>query len=143
MNSEIKREEQKAVTSLRKSKGESVIVGESRDFLHFLLDYDIVTFTVSFIVGKATYDVISSGVLNGLSTVFQLIGYRMKDFGEFWRLLIIFLVVLLICFIFIQYIFQPIIASKAVAEERRLKEIVKTSEEKKIEEQVHNVKQFM
>lgn len=130
--------ETRAVKTLRKARGDSSIVGGTRDFLHFLLDYNIVAFTVSFIVARAAYDAISAGVSNGLSFLFQSVGTRIRNIGEFGRALVILVVVLMICFLFIQYVFQPVIASKTITEERRLREIVKTVEEKKLEDEVNN-----
>lgn len=131
--------ENKAVDTLRKSRGEGAIVGGTRDFLHFLLDYDIVSFTIAFIVAGATSKMISSGVSSFIQYILQTIGTRAKDIGEFGNATITLIVILLLCFLFIYLIFQPLVTSKTIAEERRLRELVKTAEDKQIEEDAEKV----
>lgn len=133
-----RQKETKAVDTLRRVKGESMISSGTKDFIHFLLDYNIVSFTVAFIIARASYDTISHGVNGGIQLLFHSIGTRVRDIGEFWKSVVILVCVLIICFLFITVIFQPMIASKDLTEERRLREIVKTAEEKKLEEEVNN-----
>ena len=135
---ETRQKETKAVNTLRKVKGESMISGGTKDFIHFLLDYNIVSFTVAFIIARAAYDTISKGVKGGIQFIFRSLGTRMRDIGEFWSSLVILVCVLILCFLFIKVIFQPMIASKDLTEERRLREIVKTAEEKKLEKEVNH-----
>lgn len=128
--------ETRAVQRLRSAKGETGVVGGTRDFLHFLLDYDIVSFTISFIVAQAVYKVVSDSVpvmVRGLLTLIRM--PRLETMNGLVESSISLVIVLLLCFVFIQFVFQPLVTSGSIAEERRLRELVKTAEEKSLEKQ--------
>lgn len=131
--------EKKAINTLREVRGDNALIGGTRDFLHFLLDYNIVSFTISFIVARSALNVISTVTPLIIRMILGIFGSRVKDIGEIITSLITFGFVLLLCFLFIQYIFQPLITSKNVAEERELKELVKIAEKEKIKDKVNGV----
>lgn len=135
--------EKNAIKTLRQVRGENALVGGTRDFLHFLLDYNIVSFTISFIVARSALNVISKVTPLIIRMILGIFGSRVKDIGEIITSLITFGFVLLLCFLFIQYIFQPIITSKNVSEERELKELVKIAEKEKIKHKVNSVSSSM
>jgi len=134
---ETRRKETKAINTLREVRGENVFVSGTRDFLHFLLDYNIVAFTISFIVARSALDVISKTTPIIIHTIVRLFGSRVRDIGELGTSAITFIFVLFVCFLFIQFVFQPLITSKQITEERHLKEIVKITEKEKIKHEAN------
>ena len=129
------KKEQHVIKQYRKYHGENTITSRGRDFLHFLIDYNIISFTVSFIVARASYKVIESSIPFMVRSV---IGWSMKDdINQIVLSFISLIITLLTCFLFIYYIFQPLVSSKTISEERKLRDIVKKAEEQNIKEQAN------
>ena len=134
---ETRRKETRAINTLREVRGENVFVAGTRDFLHFLLDYNIVAFTISFIVARSALDVISKITPLIIHNMARVFGSKISDIGELGTSLITFGFVLFVCFLFIQFVFQPLITSKQITEERKLREFVKITEKEKIKNEVN------
>jgi|AntAceMinimDraft_13_1070369.scaffolds.fasta_scaffold00109_18 large-conductance mechanosensitive channel len=122
--------ESSAVKSLRRVRGANAITGGTRDFLHFLLDYNIVSFTISFVIAHASYKAISQITTYVTSRLTRFLRVGCNSLAE--SIVTLFLV-LAVCFVFIQFVFKPLISNKHLSEERHLKELVKAAEEKKLE----------
>lgn len=133
--SEPTSDEHRAVETLRRAKGENGVMAGPRDFLHFLLDYNIVSITVSFIIAHASYNVLSEGSQAFICGIQRWVGPKTVAIGELGESIATLMIVLLVCFLFIQFVYQPAINAKSVEEERQLKELVKTAKEKRLEKE--------
>lgn len=133
-----KGEEQKALQQIRDIRG----TGNSGflDFIHFLLDFNIIGYTAAFIIAVSASELFNS---IGKAIVHTLLkALHLSDFmGDLVKDVIAFVIIIVLVFSLMFFVIQPIVASRQVQVERKVKEVVKTAEEKKIQETAEIVKE--
>lgn len=132
------KEEQRAIQAVRSIRGTNG--GTFLDFIHFLLDYNIIGYTAAFIIAVS-----ASELFNSIGKVIvhtSLKALQLSDYmGELVKDLIAFVIVVILVFFLMYFVIQPIVSSRQVQEERKVKEVVKAAEEQKIEKTAERVKQ--
>lgn len=130
------KEEQRAIQTIRSVRGTSS--GTFLDFIHFLLDFNIIGYTAAFIIAVS-----ASELFNSIGSVIvhtTLKALRLSDFmGDLVKDLIAFVIVVLLVFFLMYFVIQPIVASREIQEERKVKEVVKAAEEQEIEKTAKRV----
>lgn len=130
------KEEQRAIQAVRSIRG--TYGGTFLDFIHFLLDYNIIGYTAAFIIAVS-----ASELFNSIGKVIvhtALKALHLSDFmGELVKDLIAFVIVVVLVFFLMYFVIQPIVSSRQVQEERKVKEVVKAAEEQKIEKTAERV----
>lgn len=123
------KEQTQALKQIREMRG-TESRGPILDFIHFLLDYDIIGYTSAFIIavsGSELFNSIGRAVVKS---------FKFGDVvGDVVENLVAFLIVVFLVFLVMYYVIQPIVASRAVQEERKVKEVVKAAEEKEIKKE--------
>lgn len=119
------------VKNLRERRGD-VVEGQFFDFVHFLVDYDIIPFTVSFIIAGSANNLITS-----ITRTF--IRRRIPYLNEILINFIVFITTIILMFMFIYFVFVPIVTSKQIMEETKLKAVIDAAEQKKIEKKADEI----
>jgi len=121
------KEQTQALKQIREMRG-TESRGPILDFIHFLLDFDIIGYTSAFIIAVSASELFNS---IGRAVVKS---FKFGDIlGDIVENLVAFLIVVILVFLVMYYVIQPIVASRAVQEERKVKEVVKAAEEKEIQ----------
>ena len=135
-DSSASNEEQRAIQVVRSIRG--TYGGTFLDFIHFLLDYNIIGYTAAFIIAVS-----ASELFNSIGKVIvhtALKALRLSDYmGDLIKDLIAFMIVVVLVFFLMYFVIQPIVNSRQVQEERKVKEVVKAAEEQKIEKTAERV----
>lgn len=137
-NISTKGEEQKAIQKIRDIRG----TGNSAflDFIHFLLDFNIIGYTAAFIIAVSASELFNSIGKAIVKTMLKAL--HLSDvMSEIVKDIIAFVIIIILVFSLMYFVIQPIVASRQVQVERKVKELVKTAEEKKIQETAEIVKE--
>lgn len=130
------KEEQRAirtVRSLRGTTGYTIL-----DFIHFLLDYNIIGYTAAFIIAVSASELFNSIGKVIVHTTLKAL-HLSEYMGELVKDLIAFVIVVVLVFLLMYVVIQPIVSSREIQEERKIKEVVKAAEEQKIEKTAQRV----
>lgn len=131
-----KEEERRAIQNVRSMRG--TYGGTFLDFIHFLLDYNVIGYTVAFVIAVSASELFNS--IGKAIVKISMRALRLSDYmGDLVIDLIAFLIVVILVFFLMYFIIQPIVNSRQVQEERKVKEVVKAAEEQKIEKTVERV----
>ena len=130
------KEEQRAIQAVRSIRG--TYGGTFLDFIHFLLDYNIIGYASAFVIAVS-----ASELFNSIGRVIvhtTLKALRLSEYiADLLKDLISFLIVVVLVFFLMYFIIQPIVNSRQVQEERKVKQVVKATEEQKIEKTAERV----
>lgn len=130
------KEEQQAIREVRSIRG--TYDGTFLDFIHFLLDYNIIGYTAAFVIAVSASELFNS--IGRIIVQTTLKALRLSQYmGDFIENLIAFIIVVILVFLLMYVVIQPIVNSREVQEERKVKQIVKVAEEQKIEKRAERV----
>lgn len=136
-DSASKKEEQKAIQQIRTIRGTGSS-GTFLDFIHFLLDFNIIGYTSAFVIAVSASELFNSigkAIVKTFMRTFHLSDYM----DELFENIIAFVIIVSLVFFLMYVVIQPIVASRQVQEERKVKEVVKAAEEQKIEKTAERV----
>jgi predicted membrane protein len=133
-----RKEEQRAIQRIRSLK-DTGISGTFLDFIHFLLDFNIIGYTAGFVIAVSASELFNSVGRAIVKT--SLRALHLSDYmNDLLENLIAFVIVVVLVFFLMYVVIQPIVASREVQEERKVKKVLKTAEDKKIEQTAELVK---
>lgn len=132
-----RKEEERALQHIRTIRGTSTS-GPFYDFIHFLLDYNIIGYTAAFVIAVSASELFNSVGSAVVKT--SLRALHLSDYmGDLIKNLIAFVIIVGLVFLLMYTVIQPIVASRQVQEERKVKQVVKVAQEKVIEKTAENV----
>lgn len=110
------------------------------DFIHFLLDFNIIGYTAGFIIAVSASELFNS--IGKAIVKTSLKALHLSDFmGDLVKDIISFIIVISLVFLLMYFVIQPIVASRQVQEERKVKEVVKAAEKQEIQDTAERVKE--
>jgi hypothetical protein len=131
--------EERAIQTIRKEQGiEGTTTSGFLDFIHFLLDFNIIGYTAAFVIAVSASELLNS--VGKTFVTFALKAFRLSDVvGELVVNLIAFVIIVFLVFMFMYYVTMPIVKSRVVQGERNVKKLVKEAEAKDIEKTAEKV----
>jgi large-conductance mechanosensitive channel len=130
------KEEREAIERVRIASGSQA--STFLDFIHFLLDFNIIGYTAGFIIAVSASELFNSVGKAIVKTTMKTL--RLSDYmGELMENLISFVIVVTLVFLIMYLVIQPIVTSRTIQKERKVKEVVKAAEERKIEQTAERV----
>lgn len=127
------KQEEQVIQTIRKEQGiEGTTTSGFLDFIHFLLDFNIIGYTAAFVIAVSASELFNS--IAKTFVVFALKTFHLSEsMGELVVNTIAFAIVVLLVFLSMYYVIMPIVKSRVVQKERTVKKLVKEAEKKQIQ----------